>query len=262
MLIAPYLPEGLNISVDGKLTSSSYVELTMQIMHFFGINITWENNILYIPHQKYKASPYIVESDWSSASYWYQVAALADEAEITLHGLHTNSFQGDAQVAKLFEKIGIISRFVDQNVQISKKPFSLSFFEFDFINNPDLVQTFVVTLCMLNIRFRLSGAETLRIKETDRIEALRTEMKKLGFLITESSPGILEWNSPRIETENIITIETYKDHRMALAFAPAALKIKNLIIKDAAVVTKSYPNFWKDLESVGFEISPNISCKL
>lgn len=258
ILIAPVLPKGLSISIEEKSISSSYIALTMQLIKSFGIKAIWENQSIYIPSQPYVGCPFTVESDWSAASYWYEVAALSDEAEIILHNLYPGSIQGDAQVAGLFEKIGVRSSFNRNSVKLTREPSKLSFFEFDFSNNPDLVQTFVVTLCLLNIPFRISGADTLRIKETDRIEAIQTEMKKLGFLISEPSHGVVEWNNQRIDPENIISINTYKDHRMALSFAPAALKLKNLVIKDASVVTKSYPNFWEDLESVGFDINPEI----
>lgn len=258
LLVAPVLPDGLSITIEGKLISTSYVMLTLQIMKSFGVNVTWVNNSIHIPFQPYLGSTYAVESDWSAASYWYQIAALADDAEIKLNGLHNDSLQGDAQVALLFDKMGIRSRYSENSVLLTRKSSNLSFFEFDFMNNPDLVQTFVVTLCLLNIPFRISGADTLRIKETDRIAALQIEMKKLGYLIDESSPGVLEWNHQRIEPEYNISVDTYKDHRMALAFAPAALKIKNLVINDAMVVTKSYPHFYEDLKSVGFEINPKI----
>jgi 3-phosphoshikimate 1-carboxyvinyltransferase len=259
LLIAPVLADGLSISIDGKLISSSYVALTLHIMESFGIKANWDRQTIHIPHQSYRGIPYTVESDWSAASYWYEVAALSDEAEITLHGLHAASFQGDAQVSGLFEKIGVRSQFSDQKVILKKGSDKTSWFECDFNNTPDLVQTFVVTLCLLNIPFRISGAETLRIKETDRITALQTEMKKLGYIIQEPSPGILSWNHQLVEPEINITIDTYNDHRMALAFAPAAIKVKNLVIKDALVVTKSYPYYWEDLSYVGFDISPKIA---
>ncbi len=260
MLIAPYLKEGLTINIDANLISASYVELTLQIMKSFGINIIRQDNIIKINRQQYSGYPYTVESDWSAASYWYQIAALADEADIFLKGLQSNSLQGDSNAVKLFETIGIKSTFTDNGVAISKEHIDIPFFEFDFVNNPDLVQTFVVTLCLLNIPFKVSGAGSLRIKETDRIEALQNEMKKLGFVIKESSDGVLEWNNWFTEPQKNISIDTWKDHRMALAFAPAALKLKNLSINDAMVVTKSYPDYWDHLESVGFEISPKISC--
>jgi 3-phosphoshikimate 1-carboxyvinyltransferase len=227
-------------------------------MRQFGIKSTWKNNVIHVVHQAYHGVTCKVEADWSGASYWYQIAALAEEANIIIHGLTPNSLQGDAALVELFEKLGIRSNFVNNAVLLRKEPFDLRFFEFDFQNNPDLVQTFVVTLCLLGIPFRISGAETLRIKETDRIAALQTEMTKMGFKITETSPGVLEWDGKKGDTLKHITIDTYKDHRMALAFAPAALKLNSIIINDAKVVTKSYPSFWDHLALVGFDIKEQL----
>lgn len=254
LLIAPTLPEGLEINITGKLISSAYVNLTLQLMKQYGVEAVWKENSIYIPHQEYFGVDYTVEADWSGASYWYQLAALADEAQILIHGLTSGSHQGDAVVASLFEKLGICSSFVNNAVLLTKENYSLNYFEYDFINNPDLVQTFVVTLCLLNIPFRLSGADTLRIKETDRILAVQSEMLKLGYVIEESSPGVLEWNGKRHQAPKNIAIDTYKDHRMALAFAPASLKLGKIVINDAMVVTKSYSGYWDDLVSVGIDV--------
>lgn len=258
LLIAPVMPEGLTITITGKLISSSYVKLTLQLMRQYGIKSTWKNNVIHIAHQTYSGVTCTVESDWSGASYWYQVAALAEEANIIIKGLTSNSLQGDAALIELFEKLGIRSNFVNNAVLLRKEPNTLRFFEFDFINNPDLVQTFVVTLCLMDVPFKISGADTLRIKETDRIAALQTEMLKMGFKITETAPGILEWNGKKDEPLKHIAIDTYKDHRMALAFAPAALKMNTIIINDAMVVTKSYPTFWDHLAMVGFDIKEQL----
>lgn len=258
LLIAPAMPNGLTIQITGKLISSSYVKLTLQLMKQYGIEYSWKDNVIEIAHQPYFGTNCNVEADWSGASYWYEIAALADEANIVVHGLTSGSFQGDAALAGIFDKLGIRSNFVDNAVCLRKEPCDLKFFEFDFINNPDLVQTFVVTLCLLGIPFKISGAETLRIKETDRIAALQTEMAKLGYKIQESAPGVLEWDGRRGDVQKHFSIDTYKDHRMALAFAPAALKLGKIVINDAKVVSKSYPNFWDDLGLVGFDVKEKL----
>jgi 3-phosphoshikimate 1-carboxyvinyltransferase len=258
LLVAPAMPDGLVIHITGKLISSSYVKLTLQLMKQYGIEYIWTDNIIEIAHQPYMGVSCTVEADWSGASYWYEIAALADEANIVVDGLSASSFQGDIALVGLFEKLGIHSNFVNNVVFLEKKPCNLKFFEFDFVNNPDLVQTFVVTLCLMGIPFKISGAETLRIKETDRITALQTEMAKLGYHIQESAPGVLEWDGRRGEALKHIVIDTYKDHRMALAFAPAALKLGKVVVNDARVVTKSYPGFWNDLQLVGFDVKEKL----
>jgi 3-phosphoshikimate 1-carboxyvinyltransferase len=254
LLVAPTLSQGLTIHITGTLISSSYVSLTLGLMENFGIKSLWKDNMIHIEPQEYRGKDMTVEADWSGASYWYEIAALSDSAELKIHGLSENSLQGDAAVAKIFEKIGITTEFSDNIAFIKKEKTNSSFFEFNFIDNPDLVQTLVVTLCLLGIPFRISGAYTLRIKETDRITALQNEMNKLGYTIQEPQKGTLTWDGNKSEPNNQISIETYKDHRMALAFAPAALKIKNIHILDAGVVSKSYPNYWNDLGIAGFEI--------
>ncbi len=255
MLVAPSLAHGLTIHITGKLISSSYILLTLQLMKSFGVDAIWEGQSITILPQIYRKHDCTVEADWSAASYWYEIAALAEKADIVIHGLSHNSFQGDSALALLFEKLGIRSEFLNNAVRLTKTETQTSFFEFDFINNPDLVQTFVVALCLKNIPFRISGADTLRIKETDRIAALQTEMAKFGFNIQEPTAGVLIWDGKKVTTNKLLFIDTYKDHRMALAFAPATLYYKNLVINDAMVVTKSYPNYWGDLRSVGFEVN-------
>lgn len=254
LLVAPVLSDGLTIQIVDELISSSYVKLTLGLMQEFGIFYTWHENTIHIPHQDYTPRAYTVEADWSAASYWYQLALLADEQDILLCDLFENSFQGDAAVAEIFKPMGIETLFEGDKVRLKKTGEQPSFYSFDFINNPDVVQTMVVALCLKNIPFRLSGAQTLRIKETDRIAALQNEMAKLGYIIKETSAGVLEWDGAKTAPREVIEIETYHDHRMALAFAPAALYFPGIIIKDAMVVTKSYPSYWEDLKKVGLEL--------
>ena len=258
LLVAPALPKGLTVNITNKLISSSYINLTLQLMQAYGVDAQWSVNAIAIKPQQYRGSDIIVEADWSGASYWYEIASLADEADIVIQGLSSNSFQGDAALVQQFSKLGICSTFHDHSVRLTKEKCNLGFFEFDFINNPDLVQTFVVTLCLNNIPFRISGADTLRVKETDRIAALQKEMAKMGFAIVETAPGILVWDGTKSEPNKHIVINTYNDHRMALAFAPAAIRMENIVINDAMVVTKSYPHFWDDLVKAGFEIKQKI----
>ncbi|HEX2936812.1 MAG TPA: 3-phosphoshikimate 1-carboxyvinyltransferase [Bacteroidales bacterium] len=261
LLVAPVLPNGLNVEIVGKLMSSSYVALTLGLMKQFGVNASWEGNVIRVPHQKYLGNEAFVEGDWSGASYWYEMVALSKEADITINGLTGNSLQGDSALANIYEGLGVKTSYKSNAVRLTKCAVIAKKLEYDFIDNPDSVQTAVVTSCLLGIPFTITGAETLRIKETDRIAALQIEMKKLGFIIEEPRPGTLSWEGQTCEPQKQIAIDTYKDHRMALAFAPAAMRFKNLTINDAMVVTKSYPKYWEHLEMAGFEIDERDGAK-
>jgi 3-phosphoshikimate 1-carboxyvinyltransferase len=182
------------------------------------------------------------------------MAALADEARIQLTGLFKNSMQGDSKVAELFTDLGIATEFTGTGVILTKMNRVTKKMFHNFVNEPDLAQTFVVTCCMMNIPFLFTGLQSLKIKETDRIEALKNEMKKLGYLIYDSEDSILEWNGERCLPEENPIIKTYEDHRMAMAFAPAAIKSGAITIADPGVVTKSYPAYWDDLKSAGYNI--------
>lgn len=258
LMIAPTMIKGLTIHLEGNVISIPYIKLTLQMMKDFGVKTNWEDNEIKVLPQEYKPIPYIVESDWSAASYWYEMLALSDEGEIKLTGLFENSGQGDSKVAELFEDLGVNTKFVDDGVILTKSDRLVKKFFHNFINEPDLAQTFVVTCCLLNIPFLFTGLQSLKIKETDRIEALKVEMKKLGYIIRDSEDSILEWDGEKCNAENEPSIKTYEDHRMAMAFAPAAIKIKTLLIEEPKVVTKSYINFWKDLAEVDFVIQEKL----
>lgn len=254
LMIAPTMTKGLIIHLEGNVISEPYIKLTLGMMAQFGVKAHWEGKTIRIFREEYRAVPYKVESDWSAASYWYSMAALADKADIELKGLFKNSMQGDSKVAELFLDLGVKTEFVEDGVRLTKTNRIAKKLFHNFVNEPDLAQTFVVTCCMMNIPFLFTGLQTLKIKETDRIEALKAEMKKLGYLITDSENSIMEWNGERCIPEKEPVIETYEDHRMAMAFAPAALKLESLRINEPMVVTKSYPRYWSDLQSVGFTI--------
>ena len=255
LLVAPALKEGLSISLKGDMVSSSYVDMTLKIMEEYGAEVLKEANTIKISHTDYSGMDCTVESDWSGASYWYSVAALADKTDIFLEGLRADSVQGDSEVAVMFEQLGVKSVFEEGGVRLCKTESKTDKFEMDFINQPDLIQTFVVCLCLTGIPFNITGAQTLIHKETDRILALQNEMLKLGYIIENPEPGILLWTGEKTVSEDVPCIETYNDHRMALAFAPAAIKLKSVKIMSADVVTKSYAGFWKDLQGCGFEIT-------
>lgn len=255
LMIAPTMTRGLTIHLEGEIISRPYIKLTLGMMAQFGVKAHWEDRTIRIHPEEYKPTTYVVESDWSGASYWYEIAALCENARIELKGLFKDSMQGDSKVAELFTDLGILTEYTKDGVILTKSSRVTKKLFHNFINEPDLAQTFVVTCCMMGIPFMFTGLQSLKIKETDRIEALKAEMKKLGYLIYDSENSILEWNGERIVPENKEpVIKTYEDHRMAMAFAPAAIKLGNINIEHPQVVTKSYPNYWKDLQSAGFTI--------
>lgn len=254
LMIAPTMSKGLTIHLEGDVISIPYIKLTLGMMAQYGVKTHWDGNVIRIHPEEYKPTHYKVESDWSGASYWYEIAALADEAHIELKGLFKNSMQGDSKTTELFVDLGISTEYTQDGVVITKTNNRTKKLFHNFVNEPDLAQTFVVTCCLMNIPFLFTGLQTLKIKETDRIEALKAEMKKLGYVIRDRENSILEWDGERCEPETEPVIKTYEDHRMAMAFAPAAIKLKDISIAHPKVVTKSYPRYWDDLKSVGFSI--------
>lgn len=253
LMIAPVMTKGLTIHLEGNVVSVPYIKLTLGMMSEYGVKAFWNDKTIKVYHEEYKPTRYTVESDWSAASYWYEIAALSDEAEIKLKGLFRNSMQGDAKVAELFTDLGVKTEYNTDGIVIRKAGRVTKKFFHNFINEPDLAQTFVVTCCMMNIPFLFTGLQSLKIKETDRIEALKLELRKLGYVLRDSENSILEWDGERCEPIKDPVIKTYEDHRMAMAFAPAAIKLGTLVIADPGVVSKSYPSYWNDLKSIGFE---------
>jgi len=255
LMIAPYMQKGLTVNLKGKVISKPYILLTLKMMEQFGVNYTWTKNKIRIEKQQYTPRPYKVESDWSAASYWYEILAICGEGEIFLTGLTNRSSQGDAKVAELFSMLGIETVYSSEGALLRYTGKLAERMIYNFVEQPDLAQTFTVTCCMLNIPFAFSGLQSLKIKETDRIAALITEMRKAGFVLREDEEGTLIWDGTKVKAEKEINIKTYDDHRMAMAFAPISLKVVNLQIENPEVVSKSYPTFWDDLKSVGFKIT-------
>ena len=254
LMIGPSLKNGLKVILTGDIISKPYINLTIQLMSDFGAQVSWINDHeLQVTPQPYRSITYYIESDWSAASYWYQIAALSQEATVTLPGLFENSYQGDSKVADIFRNLGIETIFGNKAVTLKKTGTCVKRLDYDFINQPDLAQTFVVTCALMNIPFRFSGLQSLKIKETDRMAALICEMKKLGYVLQECDGSVLSWEGERCERSNE-AIDTYEDHRMAMAFAPAALVLPNLCINNPQVVSKSYPHYWEDLQKAGFII--------
>ncbi|MDR0745640.1 MAG: 3-phosphoshikimate 1-carboxyvinyltransferase [Mediterranea sp.] len=255
LMIAPTLQHGLRLFLIGEVISRPYINLTLQLMAAFGVQAVWDSeNSLIIEHQSYQSVPFTVESDWSAASYWYQIVVLSQSGEVELLGLFKNSYQGDSRGAEVFSRLGVSTTFTDQGVLLKKTGHCVERLEEDFVDIPDLAQTFVVTCALLDIPFHFTGLQTLKIKETDRIAALIAEMSKLGYVVREENDSELIWDGERIQPQESPVIETYKDHRMAMAFAPAAICYPQLMIVEPQVVTKSYPNYWDDLKKVGVRL--------
>lgn len=257
LLIAPTIQNGLSLKLTGEITSRSYIELTLQLMARFGIQYRWEGNTIHIAEQQYFPMDYTVEADWSAASYWYQILAMANEGEVELENLTLNSLQGDVNIAKWFEAFGIESVPKGPNLIIRKsstiQPKNL---ELDFIENPDMAQTMAALCVAKGVPFHFTGLKTLKIKETDRIAALQNELAKFGATVEEPAHGELAWDGTIDDTKknSIPNILTYHDHRMALAFAPMCLTGNEIQVQDPMVVTKSYPGYWEDLKKMGIEI--------
>ena len=253
LLIAAKLPLGLELHIEGDLTSKPYVEMTLAMLQQAGIQHQWNGNVISIAHQEFAPTVLSVEPDWSAASYWYAIAALADEADLFLPGLTQYSLQGDSVITEIMANFGITSQFKNGGVHLQKEVKPIFRKIFDLKECPDLAQTVIVVCAALGHEATFTGLETLKIKETDRVLALQNELAKIGVkLIEKGQVYKLDCSEKHIPEK--IFINTYEDHRMAMAFAPLALLIPEMEIEDAKVVEKSYPAFWSDLEKVGFEV--------
>jgi len=253
LMIAPMLSEGLILHLTGEIISRPYIDLTLQLMAEFGAKASWyTEHCIGVAPSPYHSVPFLVESDWSAASYWYQMTALSKEAEVVLTGLFPESYQGDSAVADLFEQLGVETIYEKGQVVLKKTGKVTECMEYDFVNQPDLAQTFVVTCALLGVPFRFTGLQSLKIKETDRIAALIKELGKLGYVIEEADSSVLYWNGKRKEADACPVVDTYEDHRMAMAFAPASLVLPEIQINEPQVVSKSYPRYWGHLKKAGF----------
>ena len=263
LLIGPMLRKGLSLRLLGDIISRPYIDLTLWTMREFGADAEWTSvDTITIQPKPYESRPYVIENDWSAASYWYEIMALSDdpEAEICLEGLMDGSKQGDSSVRYIFSLLGVKTTFgtkksgVPTKVTLTKSGHRVNRLEYDFVNAPDLAQTFVCTCCALGIPFHFTGLQTLKIKETDRMAALKKEMSKLGYQLEDIDGRELKWDGTTTQAMGTqAAIDTYDDHRMALAFAPLAMK-NAICINNPQVVSKSYPRFWDDLRAANFSI--------
>ncbi len=263
LMIGPILEKGLTLRLTGELISLPYIEMTLKMMREFGAEAEWkDDHTISVAHKPYTARNYHVESDWSAASYWYEMMALQDapHAEVSLVGLSEDSLQGDAVIKDIFERLGVKTSFksATENTPpmaiISRNEEVVERLDYDFSRCPDLAQTCVVSCLLLGVPFTFTGLQTLKIKETDRIEALKKEVRKLGYVIYDVHDDTLIWEGETCEPSHE-PIATYEDHRMAMAFAPAAFRHRSLRIAHPEVVSKSYPRFWDDLREMGFDIT-------
>ena len=259
LMIGPCMKEGLTLKLKGNIASRTYIELTLDLMRHYGATAEWaDERTLRIEPGRYEDKPLSVEGDWSGASYWYELAAVAAhygyEVDIRLHGMREDSRQGDRVVAQLFDELGVKTEYAEKGVEllIDKAQCGIdnSQFEKDFTHCPDIAQTMAVTYCLLGMPFTFTGIQSLRIKETDRVAALIHELRKLGFVLRAEGDERLIWDGTRCAPDEHPVIATYDDHRMAMAFAPAAICHEELTIEHPEVVTKSYPNFWEDLKQI------------
>ena len=271
LMIAPLLAEGLELTLTGAVASRPYIDMTLSMMSHFGAEACWKDEqTIAVKPQPYRQEAYTIESDWSAASYWYSIVMLSsnEHETATLKGLFDTSLQGDSEMRGLFRKLGVETIALSQGtrdpmINITRRPLQPQRVEYDFTGMPDIVQTLAVACAFKGVPFRFTGVQSLRIKETDRIAALQRELDKLGVTLENEGDEAIVWPGPgkqRMASVGYLqpavgtSIDTYADHRMAMAFAPAAQVLGSIVINNPEVVTKSYPRFWDDLVQAGFTI--------
>lgn len=255
LLIAPVIG-GIALTIEGEIMSRPYIDMTLALMARYGVKAEWRDNVIHVPAGEYTALDFTVEADWSAASYWWAMQAIVPQSRITLKGLEPQSLQGDSRIAELMSQMGVTGNWCGRYLDLRSDGgvgCCCSTFA-DLSGTPDIAQTLVVMLCLMGRPFRITGLRTLRIKETDRLEALRIELRKLGYVVKVEGDDAISWHFETTEADAAPHISTYHDHRMAMAFAPAAIRFPGLIIDDAQVVSKSYPLFWEHLRQAGFKI--------
>ena len=257
LMISPYFENGLTLELVGEESSDSYLEMTIGIMKYFGADINRETKRIVVSPKLYTSKDFKVENDWTAASYWYSLCALNPGSEFALHGLNESSYQGDSIVANLMQAFGVNTKFEKERVVISsvyeKLSNSIADFKFDFSSHPDLVMTFAVLCAAKRINGTFTGIHTLRIKESDRLAVLKTELNKCGVEV------LIEENNMKIVSKGTFKhpeiINVHNDHRIAMAFAPLASVLSSVSFDDINVVAKSYPEFWKQLSLTGLKFT-------
>lgn len=252
LMIGPMLENGIRIVFTSEPTSIPYIKMTIKMMEHFGAEVNWEGKEISVQTGGYKANRYTIEADWSAASYWYEMAAFADELDLKIIGLKEESLQGDSAVSSLYKELGVQTTFEGNGVQLTKKALDNDIAPKDFVDYPDIAQTLSVSYAALGKRVVMDGLHSLRIKETDRIQAIQNELGGLGY-DTSVEGDILTVQGTKHSIDSGYMVKTYHDHRMAMAFAPLAMVHDKVVIEDETVVVKSYPEYWMDLAKVGFE---------
>lgn len=253
LMVAPTLPQGLTLEIEGELTSVPYVKMTLDMLAEAGISHEWSAQQISIQPQSFKTATLTVEPDWSAASYWYSIAALAETSSIELPYLKEKSLQGDSRIREIMTAFGVQTAKTEKGIALSKSATAFTDEVLDLKDCPDLAQTIIVCAAAMKKNLSFTGLETLKIKETDRVKALQNELAKIGVTLTEDRL-IYTLNCDGLHFPEQVTFATYEDHRMAMAFAPLSLVINEVILEEMDVVEKSYPDFWKDLQTAGFSV--------
>jgi 3-phosphoshikimate 1-carboxyvinyltransferase len=258
IMAGPGIPGGITIIPRGEAVSKPYINMTVRLLQYFGIPVKKERNRIIIPESRYQPKEYSVEADWSSASFWYEAAALADEADITLLGLQSGSLQGDSILADIFQNFGVMTEFIEDGVRITRKKKKIDGYYFNFSDFPDIAPPVITTCAAMGIRGRFEGLKSLKIKESDRLLALVNEFKKVGITVeTGDDQGddlSLEFPPSKMKLSPTLRMDPFGDHRMAMTYAPLALKTGSITIENPDVVKKSYPQFWEHLSLLGFTV--------
>lgn len=252
LLVAPRFKKGLQLTIKGEPVSWPYVQMTIALLEQFGVRVTEQGSMLCVENTElmYPQQDFRIESDWSSASYWFSLVALADDAEITLTHLFAPSWQADSVLPDIYNELGVQCEYTSAGLTLYKKPITITSFEYDFTDCPDIAQTVAVTCLGLGIPAKLTGLKTLKIKETDRIAALKNELEKFGARVIATADSISVQPGEPNKNE-FIRVATYHDHRMAMCMAPLCLRYGSIMIEHGEVTDKSYPDFWKDLADSG-----------
>jgi len=255
MMIAPYLSYGLTINFKGKPVSEAYIQMTARLMQQADIDVETDSQSVKIEPGEYHLKPIYIEPDWSSASYWYELVALSEGSHVFIEGLKEDSCQGDHVLSEIFEKFGVETEFLPNGINITKRGEATKEFKYDFSNNPDVAPTVMVTCAALGITGTFTGINHLRLKESDRIEGLTAELAKIGTRLTKSGSSFVLTPGKALDSVSEVDFDTYNDHRMAMSFAPLSLLIDTVKINNPGVVRKSYPGFWKDLNTFGISVT-------